>query len=44
MSGGKRTLRFGPCDADTFIPDLAWLEKELAGPKPPKLVYLVRTR
>lgn len=41
MAGGKRTLRFGPCDPETFIPDLDWLQQELTGPSPPRAVYLV---
>ena len=41
MTGGAPRLAFGPCDPNTFHPDLDWLEKELTGPDPPKLVYLV---
>ena len=41
MTGGKGSLRMGPCDAKTFQPDLDWLQGQLDGPKPPKLVYVV---
>ena len=41
MAGGKRTLRFGPCDPSTFVPDLDWLQGQLNGANPPKLVYVV---
>lgn len=41
MTGGARSVRFGPCDPSTFHPDLNWLEQELLGPSPPKMVVLV---
>ncbi|KAK9799726.1 hypothetical protein WJX73_004729 [Symbiochloris irregularis] len=41
MTGGANTCTFGPCDPNTFFPDLDWLQKELQGPEPPKLVYVV---
>ena len=41
MTGGGRHVVLGPCHADSMHPDLDWLEAELAGPTPPKLVVLV---
>ena len=41
MTGGKGTLRMGPSDQRTFMPDLDWLQDQLSGPSPPKLVYVV---
>ena len=41
MTGGAPTMAFGPSHPDTFYPDLEWLQQELDGPHPPKLVYLV---
>lgn len=41
MTGGGRHVVLGPCHADSMHPDLDWLEAELAGPQPPKLVVLV---
>jgi len=31
----------GPCDPRTLHPDLDWLQRELAGPQPPRMVVLV---
>lgn len=41
MMGGGQSVLMGPSDPKTFKPDLDWLEQQLKGPKPPKLVYLV---
>lgn len=41
MMGGSQSLRLGPSDPETFHPDLDWLQQQLEGPQPPKLVYLV---
>ena len=41
MTGGADNVVFGECDRETWHPDLDWLEQELAGPKPPKMVVLV---
>ena len=41
MMGGGQTVEFGGCDPCTFHPDLEWLQNQMTGPKPPKLVYLV---
>lgn len=41
MTGGSERLVIGECDPDTMRPSLAWLERELAGPSPPKMVVLV---
>ncbi len=41
MTGGARNVVFGRCDSRTLHPDLDWLEAELAGPSPPKMVVLV---
>ena len=41
MTGGAANVVFGPCDRSTWRPDLDWLEAELAGPRPPKMVVLV---
>jgi hypothetical protein len=29
MTGGGRTVRVGPCDEATMLPDLDWLERTL---------------
>ncbi len=41
MTGGGASVVLGPSDPDTWHPDLDWLERELKGPRPPKLVYVV---
>lgn len=41
MTGGAKSVLFGPCDPHTFHPDLDWLAAQLAGPMPPKMVVLV---
>ncbi len=41
MTGGGRGVALGPCHADSMHPDLDWLEAELAGPRPPKMVVIV---
>ena len=41
MTGGAANVVFGDCDRQTWHPDLDWLEGELAGPNPPKMVVLV---
>lgn len=41
MSGSAGQVRFGPCNPDTLHPDLDWLEGQLAGPEPPRMVVLV---
>lgn len=38
MTGGGDRVVLGPCHADTMHPDLDWLERQLAGPRPPKMV------
>ena len=39
--GGSDSLEFGPCDPETFHPDLDWLEERCNSQSPPRLVYLV---
>ena len=41
MTGGGRGVALGPCHQDSMHPDLDWLEAELYGPRPPKLVVLI---
>ena len=41
MTGGGRGVALGPCHQDSMHPDLDWLEAELSGPQPPKLVVLI---
>lgn len=41
MTGGSRTIAYGPPDAATLKPDLDWLESQLRGPSPPKMVVIV---
>ena len=41
MTGGGASVVLGPSDPETWHPDLDWLERELKGPRPPKLVYVV---
>jgi hypothetical protein len=31
----------GPCDPDSLHPDLSWLQQQLQGPQPPRMVVLV---
>lgn len=40
MTGGARSVVLGPPGA-SLKPDLAWLEKELNGDHPPKMVVIV---
>lgn len=41
MTGGAQAVKFGPCDPASWHPDLDWLEAELQGGNPPKMVVLV---
>lgn len=41
MTGGGSNVVFAPCDPHTFHPDLDWLERELTGSTPPRMVVLV---
>ncbi|GBF95700.1 aspartate aminotransferase [Raphidocelis subcapitata] len=41
MTGGADRLAFGPCCPATLKPDLDWLQRELEGRDPPKMVVLV---
>jgi aspartate/methionine/tyrosine aminotransferase len=41
MTGGAAEVVFGPCNPDSLHPDLDWLERQLRGPSPPKMVVLV---
>jgi aspartate/methionine/tyrosine aminotransferase len=41
MTGSAPKVLLGPCDAASLHPDLQWLQQQLAGPKPPKMVVLV---
>lgn len=41
MTGCGQSIAYGPSHPDTWHPDLDWLEHELKGPRPPKLVYVV---
>lgn len=38
MTGGGESIVYGPCDPHVFHPDMDWLQAELAGPTPPKMV------
>eukprot|EP00873_Tetraselmis_striata_P044831 jgi/Tetstr1/465095/TSEL_009823.t1 len=41
MTGGAGGVVFGPCRPDTFHPDLDWLEAEVNGERPPRMVTIV---
>jgi aspartate/methionine/tyrosine aminotransferase len=41
MTGSAPQVLLGPCDADSLHPDLQWLQQQLTGPKPPKMVVIV---
>lgn len=41
MSGGAEKVLLGPCDNSTLHPDLGWLQEQLQGPDPPKMVVIV---
>ena len=41
MTGGAAQVVLGPCNPNTLHPDLQWLEQQLRGPDPPKMVVLV---
>jgi hypothetical protein len=41
MTGGSDAVVFGRCDPATWHPDLDWLEGELSGPSPPRMVVLI---
>ncbi len=41
MTGCGQTVAFGRSHPDTWRPDLDWLQDQLEGPNPPKLVYIV---
>jgi hypothetical protein len=41
MTGGSESVVGGRCDERTWHPDLDWLEGELAGPSPPRMVVIV---
>lgn len=38
MTGGADAVRLGPCDPLTLRPDFEWLEDQMTGPTPPKMV------
>jgi aspartate/methionine/tyrosine aminotransferase len=40
MSGGGAGVVLGPREEASGHPDLAWLERQLAGPRPPKMVVV----
>lgn len=41
MTGGAQRIVYGPCHPATLHPDLDWLEQQLVGRQPPKMVVLV---
>eukprot|EP00882_Tetradesmus_deserticola_P031207 GHRQ01035282.1.p1 GENE.GHRQ01035282.1~~GHRQ01035282.1.p1 ORF type:complete len:246 (+),score=86.93 GHRQ01035282.1:437-1174(+) len=41
MTGGTPQVVLGPCCAGNLHPDWGWLQQQLAGPQPPKMVVLV---
>ena len=41
MTGSADRIAVGPCDPVTWAPDLDWLERELAGADPPRMVVIV---
>lgn len=41
MTGGAGSVVYGQCDPKTLHIDLDWLEGELMGPHPPKMVVVV---
>lgn len=41
MTGSAPQVLLGPCNADSLHPDLQWLQQQLAGPRPPKMVVIV---
>ena len=41
MTEGGPKVDFGPCDPETMLPDLSWLEDRLASDSPPKAVVVV---
>lgn len=41
MTGGGANVVYGKCDPRTWHPDLDWLEAELQGACPPKVVVIV---
>lgn len=41
MCGGADQVVLGPCHPTTLHPDLDWLEEQLRGPSPPRMVVLV---
>lgn len=41
MTGGADKVLLGPCDPDSLHPDLTWLQQQLQGPQPPRMVVLV---
>ncbi len=41
MTGSADRIAVGPCDPVTWAPDLDWLERELAGVDPPRMVVIV---
>ncbi|WIA22882.1 hypothetical protein OEZ86_009823 [Tetradesmus obliquus] len=41
MTGSAPQVQLGPCNADSLHPDLQWLQQQLQGPKPPKMVVIV---
>eukprot|EP00775_Hariotina_reticulata_P011561 gene11559-11705_t len=41
MTGGADQVALGPCHPDTLHPDLEWLQQQLQGPHPPRLVVIV---
>lgn len=40
MTGSSNSVVFGPCNPQTFHPDLVWLEQQLQGPDAPKMVVI----
>ena len=41
MTGSADRIAVGPCDPLTWAPDVEWLERELSGPDPPRMVVIV---
>ena len=41
MTGGARSVVLGQPDKASMKPDLQWLQEELQGPAPPKMVTIV---
>lgn len=41
MTGGADRVLLGPCHCDNQHPDLGWLQQQLTGPDPPRMVVIV---